>query len=123
MLTKFKLKIAQLKKQIIIIYLATMHKDVKWYTKALLLLILLYALSPIDLIPDFIPVLGLLDDFILIPAGIIIACKMIPKSVWDECRLQAENGVIISGTYKKAGASMIIILWITILSVVVIKII
>lgn len=121
MLTNFKLKIKQLKKQIIIIYLATMHKDVKWYTKILLLLILLYALSPIDLIPDFIPVLGMLDDFILIPLGIMIACKTIPKNVWDECRIQAENGATISDKYKKAGAAMIIFFWIIIISAVVIK--
>ncbi|MHB1153426.1 MAG: YkvA family protein [Eubacteriales bacterium] len=108
--------------QIIIVYLAYMHMDVKWYTKALLLLILLYVLSPIDFIPGFIPVLGMLDDFILIPAGIFITVKMILKSVWDECRLQAENRTIISGKYKKAGAAIAII-WIIIIPAVVIKII
>ncbi|QGU94009.1 DUF1232 domain-containing protein [Clostridium bovifaecis] len=78
-----------------------MHKDVKWYKKAFLLLILAYAASPIDLIPDFIPILGTLDDIVLISLGIIIAIKIIPATVWEECTTDAENGVSIDNKYKK----------------------
>ena len=115
MLDKIKQQVKQLKKQIIVVYLAYRHKDVKWYKKAFLLLILLYAVSPIDFIPDFIPVLGMLDDLILIPLGILLAMKMIPQNVWEECKMQAEKGVSINGKYKKMGMAWIITLWLVIL--------
>jgi uncharacterized membrane protein YkvA (DUF1232 family) len=115
MLDKIKQQVKQLKKQIVVVYLAYRHKDVKWYKKAFLLLILLYAVSPIDFIPDFIPVLGMLDDLILIPLGILLAMNMIPKTVWEECKLQAEKGVSINGKYKKLGMALIIFLWFVIL--------
>ena len=87
MIETIKAKAKEFKKQIMMVYLAYMHKDVKWYIKAFLLLILIYAASPIDLIPDFIPILGMLDDIILIPLGVIIAIKIIPKHVWEECKM------------------------------------
>jgi uncharacterized membrane protein YkvA (DUF1232 family) len=110
----------QLKKQITVIYLAYTHKDVAWYKKAFLLLILIYAISPVDLIPDFIPVLGMLDDLILIPLGIIIAMKMIPRDIWEECKIQAEKGITIDAKYKKMGAALIIIIW-TVILILIIK--
>jgi len=111
-LEKIKAKAKQIKKQIVIVYLAYMHKDVKWYQKAFLLLILIYAASPIDLIPDFIPVLGMLDDIILIPLGVLLAIRMIPKSVWEECKIKAEDGISIDNKYKKMGIILIILIWI-----------
>lgn len=119
MLTKLKAKVKQLKKQIIIVYLAYMHKDVVWYKKAFLLLILIYAISPIDIIPDFIPIFGMLDDLILIPLGIIIAIKMIPRNIWAECEIQAEKGVTIEIKYKRMGAALIIIIWIGVLILII----
>jgi uncharacterized membrane protein YkvA (DUF1232 family) len=111
MLENIKFKAKQLKKQIILVYLAYMHKDVKWYKKAFLLLILIYAVSPIDLIPDFIPILGLLDDIILIPLGIMIAIRIIPKDIWEECKRTAENEIPIDGRYKKMGGALIALVW------------
>jgi len=122
MLETIKLKAKQLKKQIIIVYLAYMHRDVKWYTKAFLLLILAYAASPVDLIPDFVPVLGMLDDVILIPLGIMLAIRMIPKHVWEECKASAENGVTIAAKYKKMGAVLIALIWIIVLTAILIEI-
>lgn len=116
MLEKIKLKAKQLKKQITIVYLAYMHKDVKWYKKVFLLLILIYAASPIDLIPDFIPIIGLLDDIIIVPLGITIAIKLIPQKVWDECKLKAENGVSIDNKYKKLGVVLISLIWAVVLA-------
>ena len=60
-----------------------------WYAKAVIVCVVGYALSPIDLIPDFIPVLGYLDDLVLIPLGIALVLRMIPPAVLDECRGRA----------------------------------
>lgn len=85
-LEKLKEKGHKAQKELYVLYLAFKHKDTPWYAKALTAVIISYALSPIDLIPDFIPVLGYLDDLILIPAGIAFAIKLIPKEVIEECR-------------------------------------
>jgi uncharacterized membrane protein YkvA (DUF1232 family) len=69
--------------------LARKDPRVPWAAKAVLVLVVAYALSPIDLIPDFIPVLGLLDDLILLPLGIALAIRLMPKDVWAECQLRA----------------------------------
>ncbi len=119
MLETVKSKAKQLKRQITIVYLAYIHDEVEWYKKVFLLLILIYAVSPIDLIPDFIPVLGMVDDLILIPLGVVLAIKMIPKDVWEECKKQAENGVRIDERYQKVGTVLIILLWIVILLVII----
>lgn len=119
MLESIKAKAKQLRKQIGAVYLAYMHAGVPWYKKAFLLLILIYAASPVDLIPDFIPILGMLDDLLLIPLGVILAIKMIPKSVWEECARQAESGASIDEKYRKIGMALIILLWSIILLVTV----
>lgn len=111
MLETIKIKAKQLKRQVIIVYLAYLHKDVQWYKKAFLVLLLVYALSPIDLIPDFIPILGLLDEVILIPIGVLMAMKMIPQDIWRECKEKADQGVTIESKYKKIGATLIVITW------------
>lgn len=85
-LKELKEKGSKVKKELYVLYLAFKHKDTPWYAKALTAVIISYAFSPIDLIPDFIPVLGYLDDLILIPAGIAFAIKLIPKEVIEECR-------------------------------------
>ena len=76
-----------------------------------MLAILLYALSPIDLIPDFIPVLGLLDDLVLIPLGIFLAMKMIPQNIWDECRQKVDEGIVVNRKYGRYGAIIVVALW------------
>jgi uncharacterized membrane protein YkvA (DUF1232 family) len=86
------------------------YKDprVPWYAKLLAALVLGYALSPIDLIPDFIPVLGYLDDLILIPLGIILVIKLIPPDVYEYYR--AQEAVSTPHSNYKAAA-VIIIIW------------
>ena len=86
-----------LKKETFTLYLACRHPRVPWYAKALALLVVGYALSPIDLIPDFVPVLGYLDDLVLVPLGIMLVIRMIPEEVLAECRRQAE-GIVGRGT-------------------------
>lgn len=84
--TSWRQKAKQLKAETYCLYLAYRHPKVPWYAKAFMFVIVAYALNPIDLILDFIPVLGYVDDLIIVPAGIFLALKMIPKEVLEECR-------------------------------------
>ncbi|OHD11500.1 MAG: hypothetical protein A2086_04975 [Spirochaetes bacterium GWD1_27_9] len=86
---KLKEKAKQLKSDTYALFLAYKDKRVKWYAKIFIIIVISYALSPIDLIPDFIPILGLLDDIILVPLGIYFALKMIPQDIMEECREKA----------------------------------
>lgn len=72
------------------VYLASRDPRVPWYAKALAVLVAGYALSPIDLIPDFIPILGYLDDLVLVPLGILLVVRLIPPAIMEEHRRSAE---------------------------------
>lgn len=87
---------ASIKENIYALYFAARDPRVPPTAKLVIAGIVAYALSPIDLIPDFIPVLGLLDDVILLPFAIRLAIKMIPGDVWDDCRVRA-NAAISGG--------------------------
>ena len=76
----------QLKTDIPAVFLALKHKKTPWYAKITAATVVMYALSPIDLIPDFIPVLGYLDDLIILPALIALTVKLIPGETFSECR-------------------------------------
>lgn len=90
-LNNIKQKAKKLKEELVVLHLAYGHPQTPWTAKALIILIIGYALSPIDLMPDFIPVLGLLDDIILLPLGIYWAIKLIPNEVFEECRKKAKT--------------------------------
>ena len=81
---------AELKAQLLTLWFARLHPDTPWYAKALAVLVAWYAFSPIDLIPDFIPVIGYLDDVIVVPLGIWLALRLIPRQVLEESRRKAE---------------------------------
>lgn len=80
-----------LKRDVIALWLAARDPRVPWYAKAIAAAVAAYALSPIDLIPDFIPVLGYLDDLLIVPLGISLAVRMIPKPVLEELRARATD--------------------------------
>lgn len=88
---RLKERAKQLKKDIPAIFLALRKKQTPWYAKALALLTIGYALSPIDLIPDFIPVLGYLDDVLLLPVMVAATVKLIPKDILAQCRIESEQ--------------------------------
>jgi uncharacterized membrane protein YkvA (DUF1232 family) len=88
-LAKLKQRSRQLKAETYALYLAARHPKTPWYAKLLVAGIVAYALSPIDLIPDFVPIIGYLDDLILIPMGISLAIRLIPQHVLIECRARA----------------------------------
>lgn len=88
---KLKAWAKKLKQQLVMLYLASKDERTPWYAKALIFLIIAYALSPIDLIPDFIPIIGYLDDLILLPIGIYFAVRLIPENVKAECLIKAKD--------------------------------
>lgn len=83
-------------RDVLAVLLAIRHPQTAWYAKALAAAVVAYALSPIDLIPDIIPVLGLLDDLVLVPVGLLLARKMIPPDAFTLCRQRAEKVVGIT---------------------------
>jgi uncharacterized membrane protein YkvA (DUF1232 family) len=91
------------------IYLASRDPRVPWYAKAVAISIAAYALSPIDLIPDFIPVLGYLDEAIILPLGVALVVRLIPPDVMAEHRAAAS--VAIDKPSSKAGAAVIVAIW------------
>ena len=92
------------------LYLAARDPRVPWYAKAVALAVAAYALSPIDLIPDVVPVLGYLDDLIIVPLGILLAIRLIPPAIMAEHRATATAAAARPAT--RWGAVAIIALWI-----------
>src|SRR5438477_9029115 len=80
-----------IRRDVVAVWIAARDPRVLWYAKALALAVAAYALSPIDLIPDFIPVLGYLDDVIIVPLGLLAVVKLIPPELMAEFRARAEN--------------------------------
>ncbi len=107
----WKVKSDELKKEVVALYLATHHPRTPWYAKVLAVLIIGYALSPIDFIPDFIPVIGYLDDLIIVPAGIILLIKIIPRDVLEECRAKARSDFLNKKPKNWIAAFIIILIW------------
>ncbi|WP_454631328.1 YkvA family protein [Bradyrhizobium cenepequi] len=92
------------------IYLAARDPRVPWYAKLLAVAVAGYALSPIDLIPDFIPVIGYLDDLVLVPLGIWLVISLVPKEIMVECRARASEASPLPAS--RAAMAIIILLWI-----------
>ena len=90
-LTKLKNYARKLKQNLFVLYLAYKDNRVPWYAKWVAICVVAYAFSPIDLIPDFIPVLGYLDDIIIVPLGISLALKLIPAYIIEDNREKAEE--------------------------------
>ena len=81
----------KLKRQTMVLWFCYQHPQTPWLPKWISVFVVAYALSPIDLIPDFIPVLGYLDDVIILPLGILLAIRLIPAQVLDECQVKASE--------------------------------
>ncbi len=114
MYQKWKEYARALKKEIRALVIAYRDPRTPWYAKAWALLVAAYALSPIDLIPDFIPVLGYLDDLLLLPLGIALAVKLIPSEVMADARLMASKAD--GEKIGKAGAVVIALVWLALLA-------
>jgi uncharacterized membrane protein YkvA (DUF1232 family) len=90
--------------------IAARRRDVPWHAKAVAIFVVAYALSPIDLIPDFIPVLGYLDDAILLPLGILLARRLVPAHVLEACREEAARRTL-ERRRSIGGALIVLALW------------
>jgi uncharacterized membrane protein YkvA (DUF1232 family) len=100
-----------LKRQVFTIALAITDPRTPWPARVLGGLVVAYAFSPVDLIPDFIPVLGLLDDLILVPAGIALCIKLIPAQVLEDHRQRADELMRSGKPVNRAAAVVIVLIW------------
>jgi uncharacterized membrane protein YkvA (DUF1232 family) len=99
-----------LKREVHALCLCSRHPKTPLYAKLFALLIVGYALSPIDLIPDFIPVLGYVDDLVLIPFGVILLIRLMPEDVLEECRRRARSAPV-GKSMGWAGAVVVVCVW------------
>jgi uncharacterized membrane protein YkvA (DUF1232 family) len=109
-------KAEALERQVFALYLAARHPLTPWYAKGLALAITAYALSPLDLIPDFIPVLGLLDDLIIVPGGMILAIKLVPPQVMAECKDRAAEMQAAGAPQFRWMGVVVVVLWLAALA-------
>ena len=112
LIDKWKARARQLKTEVYALYLAYKDPRTPWYAKVFVAVVVGYAFSPIDLIPDPIPILGYLDDLVLIPLGVYLAVKMIPKPVLEECRMNANRLMAQGKPVNKTAAVIIVLIWI-----------
>jgi len=110
MLSGWKEKAKALKREVYALYFACRDARVPWYAKALAVGLVAYAFSPIDLIPDFIPVVGLLDDLVLLPLGVMAVRAMVPDNVMADCRAKAAE--LETKPRSWLGAAIIVAIWI-----------
>jgi uncharacterized membrane protein YkvA (DUF1232 family) len=99
-----------IKRDVVALYIAGRDPRVPWYVKLAAVAVAAYALSPIDLIPDFIPVLGYLDDVIILPVALLLVIKMIPAPLMAEFRQEAQRRA--ERPTSRAGAILIVAIWI-----------
>ena len=109
--TSWKVRAKRLRNEINALHLAARDPRTPWYAKVLAALIMGYALSPIDLIPDFVPILGYLDDLLIVPAGIALLMRMIPQDVMVECREKARSQIPSKSPRKWIAAVLIVMIW------------
>jgi uncharacterized membrane protein YkvA (DUF1232 family) len=99
-----------IKRDVVVLWLAARDRRVPWHAKTVAAMVAGYALSPVDLIPDFIPVLGYLDDLIIVPLGTIAALKLIPPDILAELRARAAERIALPAS--RAGMAVIVLVWI-----------
>jgi uncharacterized membrane protein YkvA (DUF1232 family) len=117
MLERAKQWAQAIKRDVLALWIAARDSRVPWYAKALAMAIAAYALSPIDLIPDFIPVLGYLDDLVIVPLGILLVVALIPGALMVEFRQQAAT--LAAKPRSTVAAVVIVLIWIAAMILVV----
>ncbi len=107
----WKRRARQLSAQTYALYLAYRHPRTPWYAKVFAALVVGYVFSPIDPIPDFIPGVGLLDEMVVVPIGILIAAKMIPRDILEECREKAREVAEGEKPVSRVAAVVVVAIW------------
>jgi uncharacterized membrane protein YkvA (DUF1232 family) len=107
----WKRRARQLSSQAYALYLAYRHPRTPWYAKVFAALIVGYVFRPIDPIPDFIPGLGLVDEMVVVPIGILIAAKMIPPNVFAECREKAREVAEGEKPVNRVAVVVVVAVW------------
>jgi uncharacterized membrane protein YkvA (DUF1232 family) len=115
---RWRRRARRLKREVYALYLAARDPRVPWYARLLVGGVVAYALSPLDLIPDVIPVLGYLDDMVLIPLGIALALRLIPPPVLAECRREAQRVMDEGKPTNWLAAGVIIAIWLALAALV-----
>ena len=108
---RWRQRARRLKTEVHALYLAYRDPRVPWYARVVAACVVAYAFSPIDLIPDPIPVLGYLDDLVLLPLGVVLALKLIPASVMAECRQRARDAAREGRPTNWLAAGLIVAVW------------
>jgi uncharacterized membrane protein YkvA (DUF1232 family) len=116
-LESWRLRARQLKTETYALYLVYRDPRTPWHARLFAALVVGYAFSPIDLIPDFVPVLGYLDDLLLVPLGVLLALKMVPPAVWAESRARAREAMAAGKPVSRAAAVVIVMIWLAIAAV------
>ena len=93
--------------------LAARDPRVPWYARLFMALVVAYAFSPLDLVPDFVPILGYLDDLLLVPLGIWLALKMVPDPIMAECRARAAEATAAGRPTSRVAAIVVVAIWVT----------
>ncbi len=117
MLPRAKDRARSIKRDVVALWIAARDPRVPWYAKALAAAVAAYALSPIDLIPDFIPVLGYLDDLLIVPAGILLTVRLIPAGLMVEFRAEAARRE--GQPTSRVGGAVILLIWVSALALAV----
>jgi uncharacterized membrane protein YkvA (DUF1232 family) len=110
-LETWKRRARQLSAQTYTLYLAYRHPRTPWYAKVFAALIVGYVFSPIDPIPDFIPGVGLLDEMVVVPIGVLFATEMIPRDVFEECREKAREVAEGKKPVSRVAAGVVVAVW------------
>ena len=111
MMENWKIRARKLRTEVYALYLAYRDPRVPWWARIFAACVVAYAFSPIDLIPDPIPVLGYLDDLVLIPVGVIVARRLIPAQVLAECRERATIEMHRGKPVSRVAAAVIVMVW------------
>jgi uncharacterized membrane protein YkvA (DUF1232 family) len=107
---KLKQRARALKADTLALYFVARHPGTPWYAKLMAVVVVAYAFSPVDLVPDFVPVLGYLDDVILVPLGIALTLKLVPDDIMRECRGLA--AAVMKKPVNWVSGAIIVMIWI-----------